>query len=86
MVKIMENPIKMDGLGGFPIIFGGPPIWEKYKKSDPQPSSKMLTNKLKVGNPRFLVFFSTKSMLQETNLSHRSKRKKEKTTKSPSTC
>ena len=22
MVKIMENPIKMDDLGGFPIIFG----------------------------------------------------------------
>ena len=26
MVKIMENPIKMDDLGGFPIIFGSTPI------------------------------------------------------------
>ena len=26
MVYFMENPIKMDDLGGFPIIFGGPPI------------------------------------------------------------
>ena len=27
MVKIMENPIKIDDLGGFPIIFGLTPIW-----------------------------------------------------------
>ena len=26
MVKIMENPIRMDDLGGFPIIFGLTPI------------------------------------------------------------
>ena len=25
MVKIMENPIKMNDLGGFPPIFGNPP-------------------------------------------------------------
>ena len=27
MVKIMENPIEMDDLGGFPIILGNAQIW-----------------------------------------------------------
>ena len=27
MAKIMENPIKMDDLGSFPPIFGGPPMF-----------------------------------------------------------
>ena len=28
MVKIMENPIKMDDLGGFPPIVGSTPIYK----------------------------------------------------------
>ena len=28
MVKIIENPIKMDDLGGFSHIFGGPPMFK----------------------------------------------------------
>ena len=27
MVKIMENPMKMDDLGGFPMMFGSTPIF-----------------------------------------------------------
>ena len=33
MVKIMENPIKMDDLGGFPIIFGNTHVGIYLKKN-----------------------------------------------------
>ena len=34
MVKIMENPIKMDDLGGKPTIFGNIQFGPKKKKGD----------------------------------------------------
>ena len=33
MVKIMENPIKMDDLGGFHPLFSETSIWNKPKES-----------------------------------------------------
>ena len=32
MVKIMEKPIKMDDLGGFPPIFGNTHIFESFQR------------------------------------------------------
>ena len=62
MVKIMENPIKMDDLGGNPTIFGGPPISfsaivSVYTISISIDTSGVCRLKARCRNLRFLRFF-----------------------------
>ncbi len=44
MVKIMENPIKMDDLWGFPPIFGSTPSWSsKIRKGRFNPEDQSVS-------------------------------------------